>query len=170
MKKEKLTKKEEVEKFDMYRDFINFNKQMKRKKLTRSKLVKKLDAIFSKYIRLKYSDKKGICKCYTCWDKDHWKNMQCGHFVSRSNYKYRRDEKNARVQDYKCNIIYSWNYKFYTCNMIDEYWKDRVDCMINDKEPVKITTPEIEEMIEKYELLVEKLLEWLSKKDAMKKR
>jgi len=34
--------------------------------------------------------------------------------------------------------------------MIDEYGKDRIDCMINDKEPFKITTSEIEELIDLY--------------------
>jgi len=37
---------------------INQIENMKTKKLSRGKLVKKLDAIFSKYIRLKYADKK----------------------------------------------------------------------------------------------------------------
>ena len=49
------------------------------KKPTRSKLVKKLDTVFSQYIRLKDS-KDGIGTCVTCGKQDHWKNLQAGHF------------------------------------------------------------------------------------------
>lgn len=48
----------------------------KPKKKTRGKIVKELDSIFSRYIRMFYSDQKGICTCYTCGDKDHYKNLQ----------------------------------------------------------------------------------------------
>jgi len=46
------------------------------------KAVDALDSIFSKYIRLRDSDKNGYCKCVTCpktgfWTKD---GMQAGHF------------------------------------------------------------------------------------------
>ena len=43
-----------------------------RAKPTVSKLKKKLDAIFSKYIRLKDADKNGYVKCYTCGVKKYW--------------------------------------------------------------------------------------------------
>jgi hypothetical protein len=36
------------------------------RKISRKNLIKKLDAIFSEYIRRKYADKNGIVKCYTC--------------------------------------------------------------------------------------------------------
>lgn len=80
--------------------------------------------------------------------------MQNGHFLSRSNYKYRRDEDNCRVQDYKCNIIYSGNYKVYTLKMTDEYGRERIEEMLSDKQLVKISTPEIMDKIEYYKIRV----------------
>ena len=55
------------------------------RKVKRKTLVKKLDAVFSEYIRRKYADKNGIVKCYTCNKKAYWKGegMQNGHFISR---------------------------------------------------------------------------------------
>ena len=53
------------------------------KKLTRSKIVKKLDAVFSQYIRLSNTDKHGYCTCVTCGKKYFWKQIQAGHFMSR---------------------------------------------------------------------------------------
>jgi hypothetical protein len=77
----------------------------KGKKLTASKLKKKLDAIFSQYIRQKYADEKGYAQCYTCPTKKHWKEMQCGHFVSRSQMATRFSEDNCRVQCIGCNVF-----------------------------------------------------------------
>jgi len=34
--------------------------------LSKSKLRDKLDSVFSKYIRLKYSDDRGNCRCISC--------------------------------------------------------------------------------------------------------
>lgn len=126
----------------------------KPKKKTRSRLVKDLDMWFSRYIRQKYSDILWISCCYTCSNKWHWKDMQNWHFVSRANYKYRWDEHNCRVQCYACNIIRSWNYKVYTLKMIEEYGKEKIEDMINDKELTKIKTYEIEEKIEYYKNIV----------------
>lgn len=75
------------------------------KKKTTSQLKKKLDQIFSQYIRQKYASKSGEVKCYTCPLMGHYKDFQCGHFVSRSHLATRFDEKNVRVQCRGCNIF-----------------------------------------------------------------
>ena len=62
------------------------------KKLTRTKLVKKLDTIFSQYIRKVNSDNE-ISTCFTCGKQDHWKKLQNGHFQSRRHYSTRWDER-----------------------------------------------------------------------------
>lgn len=128
------------------------------KKPTRWKLVKKLDSVFSQYIRLKYSNPKWFVVCYTCWDIHHWKEIQNWHFLSRANYKYRRDEENCRPQCVKCNIFHSWNYKEYTLKMIDNLGREKVDEMLSDKKLVKITTAEIQDKITFYGIAVEEQL------------
>ena len=138
-------------------------KLKKQKKPTRGKLVKKLDAIFSRYIRLKNADSNGMVQCYTCLEQHHRKKIQNGHFVSRWNYKYRWSEDNCRPQCYKCNCIYSGNYKLYTLKMIREYGEEKINKILKDKELIKISTAEIIDMIERYTILVDKLLEVLSK-------
>jgi len=70
-----------------------------------SKLKKELDSIFSQYIRLKYADKDGFVKCYTCETWKHWKEMQNGHFISRQYLVTRFDENNCRPQDASCNVF-----------------------------------------------------------------
>ena len=50
---------------------------------TISKLKKKLDVLFSQYIRRKNADHLGRVKCFTCGVEKHWKEQQAGHFQSR---------------------------------------------------------------------------------------
>ena len=133
-------------------------RKVKKKTKSRSQLVKELDAIFSRYIRLRDADDKGICTCITCSDKKPRKEMHNTHFISRSNYKYRRSVVNCWAGCYKCNVILHWNYIAYTLAMIWKYWEWIVREMQEDKELIKVSTPEIREMIEKYKYEVELLM------------
>ena len=82
------------------------------KKVSRKGLIKKLDQIFSLYIRLRYASNE-ISECYTCGKVDHYKKLQCGHFMSRRHYATRWDEDNCQVQCYSCNVMrYGEQYKF----------------------------------------------------------
>ena len=130
----------------------------KKKTKTRWQIVKELDAIFSKFIRLRDADNKWMCICITCWEILHWKKIQCWHFISRGNYKYRRDENNCFPQCVACNIYKSWNYISYTLKMIKMLWEDVVKEMQEDKELVKISTTELREKIEFYKEKVGELL------------
>ena len=116
------------------------------KKPSRSKLVKKLDVVFSKYIRLKDS-KNGIGTCVTCGKKDHWKNLQAGHFMSRKHYSTRWDENNVRIQCAACNVFrYGEQFLFskYLGNNLSEELLDK------SRRLVKFTNIELEEMISHY--------------------
>lgn len=76
----------------------------KRKKTT-SQLKKELDKWFSLYIRHKYADEQGQVRCYTCGATKAIKEIQNGHFVSRSALSLRYDERNCRAQCKGCNIF-----------------------------------------------------------------
>jgi len=82
------------------------------RKVSRKGLIKKLDQIFSLYIRLRYASNE-MSECYTCGKVDHYKKLQCGHFMSRRHYATRWDEDNCQVQCYSCNVMrYGEQYKF----------------------------------------------------------
>ena len=82
------------------------------KKVSRSKLVKKLDTVFSQYIRLKNSV-DGKATCFTCGKVDEWKKLQNGHFQSRKHYSTRWDETNVQTQCSGCNVFrYGEQFKF----------------------------------------------------------
>lgn len=113
------------------------------------------DRVFSEYIRLKES-KDGICKCVTCWAEMPYTEIQNGHFISRGNMKYRFSEENCHPQCYKCNCILSGNYQRYTMYMIDKYWMDKVQEMMDDKTTKEYKQYEYEEMIiKRYQFITE---------------
>lgn len=128
------------------------------RKLSRKGLVKKLDTIFSQYIRLR-NTKGSIAECVTCGKKDHWKKMQAGHFVGRKHYSTRWNTKNVQVQCIACNVYrYGEQYKYgkwldnhYGIGTTDELFK-------LGSEIVKFTNYELEEKIDYYKYLVEELL------------
>lgn len=124
---------------------------------TRSQLIKKLDQIFSVYVRLLVADKEWMITCPLCWTRIHWKQAQNMHFITRSVYKYRRDEKNCHAGCMRCNVILHGNYIVYTRRMQRKYGEILVDKMIKDKQICKITTWSLQEMIERYQVLVDEL-------------
>ena len=131
---------------------------MKTKKRSRSKLVKDLDTIFSRYIRLRDSNRFGIVICPLCGNSMPRKEAQNMHFIKRSVYLYRRDEENCWAWDYRCNVILKWNYIEYTRFMQNKFGIEQVDRMIALSKTIhKISTSDIEERIQYYKLCVTEL-------------
>lgn len=129
---------------------IRAGKKPKVKRVSRSQLVKKLDSIFSQYIRQKESV-DGMGRCVTCGDTKPWQQQQNGHFYTRGRYPTRWDEDNCHIQCVACNVFKKGNYIAYTMYMIDRYGREYVDNLeIKSKSTAKITSVELQEMIEKY--------------------
>lgn len=57
----------------------------------------------------------------------------------------------------RCNVILHGNYIVYTRRMQRKYGEIIVDEMINDKQIMKIATWSLQEMIERYQVLVDEL-------------
>lgn len=73
--------------------------------LSRKKIKKLLDEIFSHYIRIKEADEHGNSRCWTCGKSAHYSKQYCGHFASRRWLATRWDERNCRTQCYACNVL-----------------------------------------------------------------
>ena len=126
------------------------------KKPTRSKLVKKLDVVFSQYVRLSNADDRGYCTCVTCGKKGHWKNggIQAGHFISRKHYSTRWDERNVKPQCVACNVYRAgeqYKYSLYLGNNLSKKLLEK------SRELRKFTNIELEEMIADYSERLKKL-------------
>jgi hypothetical protein len=120
------------------------------KKPSRSKLVKKLDEVFSVFIRKKYADSNGLVKCFTCSKVAHWKEMQCGHFQSRRHYATRWDEGNTRPQCVGCNLFKQGEQYTFGINLDKEGVGFAESMRLKSQTTVKFTNSELLEMIEKY--------------------
>tara|TARA_R110000822_G_scaffold308988_3_gene437675 strand:+ start:4319 stop:4672 length:354 start_codon:yes stop_codon:yes gene_type:complete len=101
---------------------------------------------------MKAADDNGIAQCVTCGKRDHYKNMQGGHFIPRSHTKWSLEQINVWTQCPYCNL---WGMKSggtaaqaYTIFMIDMFGKDFVDEMIRTKShPVKRYKQDYEEIL-----------------------
>jgi hypothetical protein len=124
------------------------------RKASRKTLVKKLDTIFSIYIRRKNS-KDNIAECVTCGKQDHWKNLQAGHFMSRKHYATRWDEDNVGVQCMGCNVYrYGEQYKF--SKYLGETKADEL--LVKSRQIQKFTDADLIDLIELYTDKVNNLL------------
>ena len=129
-----------------------------KRKLTRSKLVKKADKVFSEYIRKRYATGLGVTECFTCGKVDHWKKLQCGHFQSRKFYNTRWDETNCQVQCARCNVFnYGEQYKF-GLYLDKKYGKGTSEKLMRlAKKVVKLKNYDIEDIINRYKDKLSKL-------------
>ena len=127
-------------------------------KVKRSTLVKNLDTVFSRYIRLRYA-KDEICECYTCGKKDHYKKQQAGHFASRRHYSTRWNEYNVQVQCYGCNIgLQGLQFEFGK-RLNKEFGEDFAEqLLIESKQTIKLSDSDLIEMIDIYKEKLKALL------------
>ena len=129
--------------------------------MSKPKLIKELDAWFSRYIRLKYSDSRGYCRCISCGKVYFWKEIQNGHYMSRRYMSTRFSEDNCRPQGVECNIFNQGAIQMYRRALIKEIGEQRVDLIeVRAKQESKNWSLfELQELIEFYKKEVERLKE-----------
>jgi 5-methylcytosine-specific restriction endonuclease McrA len=102
----------------------------KRSKTTKAKLIAKLDAVFSEFIRLRDAAEWhkehpesgfGYVACCTCGKVDYWKNMDAGHYVSRDEKNTRYEEWNVNTQCSACNRFHSGRISRYVLFIAKKY-------------------------------------------------
>lgn len=134
------------------------NKKMPGKS-SKKKLIDKLDRIFSQYIRLKYSDSKGLCQCISCTTRKPWNEIQNGHYMSRRYFSTRWSEDNCRPQCVACNIFNQGNIQAYRVSLIKQIGEQRVNLVEARarQETFKYGAFELNAMIQHYTKEVERI-------------
>ena len=129
--------------------------------MSKPKLIKELDAWFSRYIRLKYSDSRGYCRCISCGKVYFWKEIQNGHYMSRRYMSTRFSEDNCRPQGVECNIFNQGAIQMYRRALIKEIGEQRVDLIeVRARQENKNWSLfELKQLIEYYKKEVDKLLD-----------
>lgn len=130
----------------------------KAKKSSISKLVKKLDTIFSVFIRLR-DTQDGVAKCITCSVALPPKEMQCGHFVTRAAAATRWSEQNTAAQCGKCNCFRGGESYLFGLEIDKKYGKGTADMLqIKRHNTFKKERIWMEMLIQEYKQKVEALL------------
>jgi hypothetical protein len=137
----------------------NLAKSTKKKTLlSLSKLKKKLDSTFSQYIRRKYANKDSMVKCYTCSTVRHWKEMQNGHFISRTYLVTRFDENNCRPQCVGCNMFHHGKPLDFEENLKRELGEGLIETMKSSRHQiVKLDRVWYEVKIHEYQTILDSL-------------
>lgn len=97
-----------------------------------STLKKLADKYFSIYIRQREME-NGYNKCFTCGIVKLWKELQCGHYVSRMYINLRYDEKNCHPQCMACNVFKKGNLDTYAIKLMDKYGEGILRELDNEK-------------------------------------
>jgi len=126
-------------------------------KSNKKKLKERAWKLFSKYIRLRDADKDGYNTCVTCNKRDHYKNLQAGHFIDSRSNSVLFEEDLVFPQCCGCNLFKSGNKVNYTLFMLRKgYTAEELTEMVNRKHKAKkMTEEDYHDLIDKYnDLLV----------------
>lgn len=129
-------------------------KQKKHKKMEtytsqdRKALVRELDAKVSNIVR-KRGSRNGMNQCYTCGRIMPWKQLDCGHYISRRYVATRFDFDNMRPQCIVCNRELGGNLKTYDKRLRLELGNEKVDELWRKARKETLTTGELYELYEK---------------------
>lgn len=117
-----------------------------KKKPTTTKLKKKLDSIFSQYIRLRDADEFGFAKCCTCGKSKPWKELQCGHWIHRNVLITRYDEYNCHAQCVGCNMFGGGKEHLHEMYIVDYHGKAIRDELLTRSKQIIKNFPYVEQI------------------------
>ncbi len=123
-----------------------------------STLRDRLDAIFSKYIRLRDAMPSGTFRCISCGKIKPLEQADCGHFHSRIHMSTRFDEDNCHAECRACNRFSADHLIGYRQNLIKKIGEQRFLLLeIKAHDSKKWTSFELEQLVKYYRALVQKL-------------
>ena len=124
-------------------------------KVSRKGLIKRLDTVFSEYIRKKNADSKGYVTCITSGRKFHYSEVDAGHFISRKEMSTRWHEDNVHPQSrYDNRYRYGKQYEYGLA--LDRKKKGLAKRLYKlSKETVKYSLNDLKDLLEKYKKLLQ---------------
>lgn len=117
----------------------------------RMRLIKRLDNVFSMFIRLRDSDANGIFRCISCGRLLPFGQADCGHYINRKHMSLRFGEKNCNAQCRSCNRFDEGNMQGYRRGLVAKYGEPTVILLESAKnETNHISAFELKAMIDYY--------------------
>lgn len=121
-------------------------------------LVKKLDKVFSLYVRLRDAMPNGYVRCISCGKIKKFEDVDCGHFHSRTHMATRFDEDNCNAECKFCNRFSADHLIAYQRNLIQKIGQQRFDIMnVKAHSTRHWLDSELEERISHYKAEVKRL-------------
>lgn len=133
---------------------------IKERKPSTAALVRKLDKVFSLFIRLRDSAAYNYqyFRCISCGQIKPFDQMDCGHFISRTHQATRFDEENAHGECRFCNRFSADHIIAYQRNLEAKIGKDRVDMLLaRGRMTKKWSAFELQLLIKHYQQEVDKM-------------
>lgn len=127
--------------------------KLTKKKTSRQTLIRKLDTVFSKYIRLRDSKAYGFkaFRCISCGQVKPYEQADAGHYINRRHMNLRYSEINCNAQCRYCNRFCEGNNSGYRQGLIEKYGEQKVQLLESQKNNyVKLTEFELNAFIELY--------------------
>lgn len=113
---------------------------------------------FSRFIRLRDSDDKGYCRCFTCGRYGYWKDFDCGHGVGRQHKATKFHEMNNHAQCKRCNRFEEGRKDVYSVRVDELYGKGTWDkLLVASRVTCKRSQYIIDTMMEHYKAMAKDL-------------
>ena len=126
----------------------------------RQRLVKKLDQVFSRYIRTRVADERGFSPCFTSGIVKHWTEMDAGHFMSRACMSTRWNVKNVQCQSKRDNAFRGGEQYKFGQELDKKYGEGTAQELYHlSKTTKKFGVHELREMIEVFKVECERINE-----------
>lgn len=122
--------------------------------------IKKLDEVFSEFIRLRDSKPYGFrhFKCISCGRILPFNMADAGHYVSRANMATRFDEDNVHCECIMCNRFTENHLDGFAKNLVAKIGQDKLEELIRrGHQTVKFSKSEIDEKIRYYKEKIKEL-------------
>ena len=130
----------------------------KKRQSSQATLVKKLDKVFSQYIRLRDAFSNGTFRCISCGKIKPFDQSDCGHYHSRRHMSTRFDEENCNSECRFCNRFSADHLIGYRENLIKKIGTQRFQMLeVKAHQTKKWSCFELEQLIKYYSVLVKKL-------------
>ena len=121
------------------------------RKISRKGLIRKLDKVFSIYIRTRYA-MDGMVRCVTCNTIKKWQDVDAGHFCGRRHYSTRYHPTNVQVQCKSCNGFKAGENYLFGKYLDKTHGAGTADELIKlSREITKFTDQDLKDMIKLYE-------------------
>lgn len=119
---------------------------------------RKLDEVFSKYIRLRDCMPNGYFRCISCGQMKPFEQADAGHYFSRTHLSTRFDETNVNAECKYCNRFKADHLVGYRRNLIAKVGQQRFDLLEwKHSQPCKYTEFEYKELIKRYQAKIKEL-------------